>query len=164
MDWSAPVFGYRFGRRSEDLTRDVRDSARGIPKGVVVDAAFDWGHDRPPERADERDDHLRDARQGAHDAPSGGAPELRGTYAGLACPPVVDYLKWLGVTAVELMPVHHFVNDKFLLDRGLTNYWGYNSIGYFAPESRYAAAGEQGQQVARVQGDGEGAARRRAWR
>jgi isoamylase len=148
VDWSAPVFGYRFGRRSEDLTRDVRDSARGIPKGVVVDTAFDWGHDRPlgvpMNETIVYETHVKGLTMRHPEVP----PDLRGKYAGLACPPVVDYLKGLGITAVELMPVHHFVNDKFLRDRGLTNYWGYSSIGYFAPDSRYAAPGEQGQQVA----------------
>jgi isoamylase len=147
VDWARPVFGYRFGRRSEDLTRDVRDSAPGIPKSVVVDPQFDWGEDRRPDvpwpDTIIYETHVKGLTARHPDVPA----ELRGTYAGLASPPVVEYLRSLGVTAVELMPVHHFVNDKFLLDRGLTNYWGYNSIGYFAPESRYAAAGEQGEQV-----------------
>ncbi len=147
VDWSQPVFGYRFGRRSEDLTRDVRDSARGIPKSVVVDSTFDWGGDRRPcvpwTDTVIYETHVKGLTARHPDVPE----DLRGTYAGLAQPAVLDYLQSLGVTAVELMPVHHFVNDKFLLDRGLTNYWGYSSIGYFAPESRYAASGEEGQQV-----------------
>ncbi|HEY7064934.1 MAG TPA: glycogen debranching protein GlgX [Chloroflexota bacterium] len=148
VDWAKPVFGYRFGRRSEDLTRDVRDSAAGIPKSVVVDVAFDWGADRRPGTPLSDtiiyETHVKGLTAQHPEVP----PELRGTYAGLASPPVVEYLRSLGVTAVELMPVHHFVNDKFLLDHGLTNYWGYNSIGYFAPESRYSSAGEVGEQVA----------------
>ncbi|MBX5492938.1 MAG: glycogen debranching protein GlgX [Chloroflexi bacterium] len=148
VDWSQPVFGYRFGRRSEDLTRDVRDSARGIPKCVVVDPAFDWGDDRRPNVPFSDtiiyETHVKGLTMQHPDVPEA----LRGTYAGLASPPVIDYLRSLGVTAIELLPVHHFVNDKFLLDRGLTNYWGYSSIGYFAPEARYSASGLLGQQVA----------------
>jgi glycogen operon protein len=147
VDWSQPVFGYRFGRRSEDLTRDVRDSARGIPKCVVIDPAFDWGDDRRPNTPFSEtiiyETHVRGLTQQHPEVPE----PLRGTYAGLASPPVLDYLRRLGVTAVELLPVHHFVNDQFLVDRGLTNYWGYSTIGYFAPEARYAAAGPLGQQV-----------------
>ena len=88
-------------------------------------------------------------------------PALRGTYAGLAHPAAIDYLTRLGVSAVELMPVHQFVHDGHLLGRGLRNYWGYNSIGFFAPHNEYASAGQRGEQVARVQGDGQGAARGR---
>ncbi len=147
VDWSQPVFGYRFGRRSEDLTRDVRDSARGIPKSVLVDSTFDWGNDRRPSVPWSDtviyETHVKGLTARHPDVPE----KLRGTYAGLAQPAILEYLKSLGITAVELMPVHHFVNDKFLLDRGLTNYWGYSSIGYFAPESRYSSAGEEGQQV-----------------
>jgi isoamylase len=148
VQWDAAVFGYRFGRKSEDLTRDVHDSSRHVPKSVVIDPAFDWGDDHHPDVPWNEtiiyETHVKGLTARHPEVP----PGLRGTYAGLACPPVIDHLQRLGVTAVELMPVHHFTNDQFLLDRGLTNYWGYSSIGYFAPESRYAAGGERGEQVA----------------
>ncbi|QYX83464.1 glycogen debranching protein GlgX [Streptomyces akebiae] len=115
--------------------------------GVVTDPFFDWGDDRPPRRsyADTvvYEAHVRGLTRTHPDVP----PELRGTYAGLAHPAVVEHLTSLGVTAIELMPVHQFVQDGVLQDRGLTNYWGYNTIGYFAPHNDYAAHGTRGQQV-----------------
>src|SRR5579884_2273259 len=147
IDWNAPVFGYRFGRHSQDLTRDLRNSASGVPKSVVVDPAFDWGADRPPRTSWSEtviyEAHVKGLSMCHPEVPE----QLRGTYLGLTHPAILEHLRSLGVTAVELLPVHQFVNDKFLLDRGLTNYWGYNSIGYFAPESRYSSTGEAGQQV-----------------
>jgi len=147
IDWRAPIFGYRIGARTEDLTRDVHNSARGMPKSVVVDTHFDWGDDRPPEvpwsETVVYETHVRGISMGHPDVPDG----LRGTYMGLASEPVVEHLRSLGVTAVELLPVHHFDDDKFLLDKELSNYWGYNSIGYFAPAAHYATA-DRGQQVA----------------
>ncbi|MBV9172204.1 MAG: glycogen debranching protein GlgX [Chloroflexi bacterium] len=148
VEWHPSVFGYRFGRKSEDLTRDVHDSARYVPKSVVVDPTFDWGNDRRPDVPWNEtviyETHVKGITARHPEVP----PDLRGTYAGLASPPIIDHLRQLGITTVELMPVHHFTNDQFLLDRGLTNYWGYSTIGYFAPESRYTASGEEGQQVA----------------
>ncbi|WP_060885798.1 glycogen debranching protein GlgX, partial [Streptomyces caniscabiei] len=115
--------------------------------GVVTDPFFDWGDDRPPRRpyADTvvYEAHVRGLTRTHPDVP----PELRGTYAGLAHPAVVEHLTSLGVTAIELMPVHQFVQDGVLQDRGLANYWGYNTIGYFAPHNAYAAHGTRGQQV-----------------
>jgi glycogen operon protein len=117
-----------------------------MPKSVVVDDRFDWGDDRPPNQAWSEtviyETHVKGISMRHPDVPE----ELRGTYLGLASDPIVAHLKSLGVTAVELLPVHHFIDDKFLLDRGLSNYWGYNSIGYFAPAARYAS-GDRGQQV-----------------
>ena len=140
IQWSDAQFGYRIGGRGEDLSFNTRNSGPGMPKCQVVDAAFMWGDDRPP-RTSWRDTliyevHVRGFTMRHSDVP----PHLRGTYAGLACGPVVDYLKALGVTAVELLPIHYFVDERHLLDRGLRNYWGYSPIGYFAPDPRYASS------------------------
>jgi glycogen operon protein len=146
IDWRAPIFGYRLGARTEDLTRDVHNSARGMPKSVVVDNAFDWGTDRPPSvpwsETVVYETHVKGISVRHPRVPE----SLRGTYLGLASDAVVQHLRSLGVTAVELLPVHHFDDDKFLLDKDLSNYWGYSSIGYFAPAARYASA-DRGQQV-----------------
>jgi isoamylase len=148
IKWSDALFAYRIGDPAEDLSRDDKNSAPFIPKSVVVDPAFSWGDDRPPRIPWHKtiiyEVHVRGFTARHRDVPR----ELRGTYAGLACPPVLDYLKSLGITAVELMPVHQFVADRQFVERGLTNYWGYNSIGFFAPETRYASSGVLGQQVA----------------
>jgi isoamylase len=148
IDWRAPIFGYRLGSRTEDLTRDVHNSARGMPKSVVVDCVnqFDWGDDRPPgvpwSETVVYETHVKGISMRHPDVPE----QLRGTYLGLASDPIVEHLRSLGVTAVELLPIHHFDDDKFLLDRDLRNYWGYSTIGYFAPAARYASA-DRGQQV-----------------
>src|SRR5262245_51384023 len=148
VSWSDEVFGYRMGDAGGDLTQDDRDSAPLIPKSVVVDTAFTWGDDRPP-RVPWSDTFIYEAHVRGLTMRHPGVPEaLRGTYAGLASPPVIAYLTSLGVTAVELMPVHAYVTDKQLVERGLSNYWGYNSIGFFAPEGRYASTGRPGRQVA----------------
>ena len=145
--WSDALFGYTIGHPDADLSLDERDSAEGLPKCVVVDPAFSWGHDAPL-RIPWHKTLIYEMHVKGFTARHPKVPEeLRGTYAGLTHPAVVDYLKSLGITAVELMPVHQFVADKTLLDRGLTNYWGYNSIGFFAPESRYASTGVLGEQV-----------------
>src|SRR6266702_524721 len=147
IDWNAPIFGYRLGGRNEDLTRDVHNSARGMPKSVVVDDGFDWGDDRPPEvpwsETIVYETHVKGFSMRHPDVPE----ELRGTYAGLAHPRAIEHFTRLGITAVELMPVHQFIHDKHLVERGLRNYWGYNSIGYLAPHNEYAASGQIGQQV-----------------
>ena len=136
--WSDSQFGYRVGARREDLSFDTRDSAPGMPKCQVIDPAFTWGVDRRPDIA-LRDSVIYELHvKGFTKLHPLVPPQLRGTYAGLATPPVIDYLKRLGVTAVELLPIHAFVDDKMLVARGLSNYWGYNSIGFFAPEARYA--------------------------
>jgi isoamylase len=146
VDWSAPIFGYRLGGRNEDLTRDVHNSARGMPKSVVIDDRFDWGDDRPLNVPWSEtviyETHVKGISMRHPDVPE----EHRGTYLGVASELIVEHLRSLGVTAVELLPVHHFFDDKFLLDKGLANYWGYNSIGYFAPAARYAT-GDRGAQV-----------------
>ena len=140
LNWSDAHFGYRVGHPREDLSFDRRDNALGMPKGRVVDAAFTWGEDKPPRTPWHEsiiyEVHVRGFTMRHPDVP----PNLRGTYAGLATAPVIDYLRRLGVTAVELMPVHYFIDDRHLVQKGLRNYWGYNSIGFFAPESRYAVS------------------------
>ena len=146
--WSDALFGYTIGDPDADLSMDERDSVDGLPKCVVVDPAFSWGQDAPLRIPWHKtliyEMHVKGFTARHPKVPK----ELRGTYAGLTHPAVVDYLKSLGITAVELMPVHQFVADKSLVDRGLTNYWGYNSIGFFAPESRYASTGVLGEQLA----------------
>jgi len=141
LKWHDSHFGYRVGHRNEDLSFDRRDSAPGMLKAVVVDPAFTWGADRPPHTPWHRtiiyEVHVKGFTIRHPEVPAG----LRGTYAALATAPVIDHLTQLGVTAVELMPVHTFVDDRHLIERGLRNYWGYNSIGFFAPEPRYCATG-----------------------
>jgi isoamylase len=138
IDWSDALFGYRIGDPKADLSFDDRDNAALIPKSVVVDQAFTWGGDQllrtPWERTIIYELHVHGFTARHPDIPK----ELRGTYAGLATPAVIEHLQNVGVTAVELLPVHHFIRDKHLVDRGLTNYWGYNSVGFFAPDNRYA--------------------------
>jgi glycogen operon protein len=146
--WSDALFGYTLGQPDADLSLDERDSADGLPKCVVVDPAFSWGEDAPL-RIPWHKTLIYEMHVKGFTAQHPKVPkQLRGTYAGLTHPAVVDYLKSLGITAVELMPVHQFVADKSLVDRGLTNYWGYNSIGFFAPHALYASSGVLGQQVA----------------
>jgi glycogen operon protein len=147
LNWDAPVFGYKLGDPTADLSRDAGDDAWGVPKGVVTTSHFDWGNDRPP-LTPLHDSILYELHvKGFTALDPAIPPEIRGTYAGLAHPVVTDYLKKLGITAVELMPVHEFVDDKVLLDHHLRNYWGYNSINFFAPDARYSAAGDRGEQI-----------------
>jgi glycogen operon protein len=142
LRWSDALFGYTVGSRREDLSFDRRDSAAGMPKCKVIDPAFTWSGDRRPgvpwHEMVIYEVHVRGFTMRHSEVP----PALRGTYAGLATAPVIDYLKRLGVTTVELMPVHAFVDDRRLVERGLRNYWGYNTIGFFAPESRYSVSGK----------------------
>ena len=147
VQWSDALFGYSIGDPKEDLSRSDEDSASGLPKCVVVDPAFSWGNDAPPATPWHETIIYELHVRGFTMRHPGVPPELRGTYTALTLPPVIDYLKGLGITAVELLPVHQYIADKHLRERGLTNYWGYNSIGYFAPEASYARAGTVGQQV-----------------
>jgi isoamylase len=137
LQWHPALFGYTM-ESGDDLSFDERDSAPFMPKCRVVDPAFTWGQDRAPRTAWERtiiyEMHVRGYTRLHPAVPEG----LRGTYRGLTDPTVVDYLGELGVTAVELLPIHTFLDDSYLLDKGLTNYWGYNTIAFFAPERRYA--------------------------
>jgi glycogen operon protein len=145
--WNEALFGYRLGAPGEDLTRDRRNSAPYLPKCVVIDTAFTWGDDHPP-RTPWHKTLIYELHVKGFTAQNPHVPQLlRGTYAGLTEPAVLDYLCRLGITAVEFLPVHHFITDKYLADKGLTNYWGYNSIGFFAPDARYASFGVIGQQV-----------------
>ena len=146
VDWKAPIFPYDVAI-GNDLTRDDRDSAAGVPKSVVIDPRFDWEGDSPPEipLADSiiYEVHVR----GFSKLNPAVSENLRGTYSGLSCESRIEYLKKLGVTAIELLPVHHFIDEGHLVDRGLRDYWGYNTLGYFAPMSRYSSSGDMGQQV-----------------
>ena len=141
LRWNDAVFGYRFGDESADLSRDDRDSAAFAPLGQVIDSAFTWGDDRPP-RTPWHKTLIYETHVGGFTKRHPDVPEkLRGTYAGLASEAAIRHLRELGVTAVELMPVHHFLQERHLLEKGLSNYWGYNTLGYFAPEPRYEAPG-----------------------
>jgi len=137
--WDDALFGYRLGDPEADLSFDERDSAAYAPLAVVIDPAFTWGDDRPPRTPWHQtliyELHVKGFTQLHPEVPD----RLRGTYLGLASEGAISHLTSLGITAVELMPVHHFLNDRLLVDRGLTNYWGYNTLAYFAPESRYGA-------------------------
>ncbi len=147
LNWDAPVFGYRIGDKAQDLSCDSGDDAWAVPKSVVTTSHFDWENDRPPLTL-LHDSVLYEVHVKGFTAQHPEIPEeLRGTYAGLGHPVAIDYLKKLGITAVELMPVHEFVYDKHLLDQGLSNYWGYNSINFFSPEARYSASGDGGEQI-----------------
>jgi len=140
LAWSDAHFGYRIGHSRADLSFDRRNNANGMPKAKVIDPAFTWGDDRRPNIPWHDtviyEMHVRGFTMRHPDVP----PRYRGTYAALATAPVIDYLKRLGVTAVELMPVHYFVHDRHLVEKGLSNYWGYNSIGYFAPHQAYSSS------------------------
>ena len=140
--WSDALYGYSAGHKRNDLSFDRRDSASAMPKAKIIDPAFTWGNDRPPDVPWHDmviyELNVRGFTMRHPEVP----PSLRGTYAGLATAPVIDYLRRLGVTAVELMPVHYFVDERRLTQLGLRNFWGYNTIGYFAPEARYSASGK----------------------
>ena len=135
-----------------DLERDDEDDARAIPKSVVTDEEFDWEDDRPPQRPWHETVIYELHVKGFTKLMPGVREELRGTYAGLASEPAVAYLSSLGVTAVELLPIHHIADEHHLAVKGLTNYWGYSSIGYLAPHALYAATGRRGEQVKEFKG------------
>ncbi|MDH3369753.1 MAG: glycogen debranching protein GlgX [Gammaproteobacteria bacterium] len=141
VKWSNADFGYRVGHKQEDLSFDRSNNAPGVPKCRVIDPAFTWGGDKPPRTPWHEtiiyELHVKGFTQNHPQVP---AP-LRGTYAGLATEPVIRHLKHLGITAVELMPVHAFVDERNLVEKGLRNFWGYNSIGFLAPDMRYSATG-----------------------
>ena len=135
-NWDEGLFAYELGDPAGDLKRSERDS-RGVPHGVVIDPTFDWGDDAPPDIPFHKSVFYEVHVKGATARHPEIAPEIRGKYAGLASDPMIRYLTELGITAVELLPVHGFVDDKHLLDQGKRNYWGYNSIAFFAPDVRY---------------------------
>ncbi len=146
--WNERIFGYTLGHPDADLSFDERDSGHAVPKSVVVEPMGKWAVEQ---------EKLRDPWNGTpiYELHVKGftirhpevPPDVRGTYAGLASPPVIEYLRGLGVTTVELMPIHQFVSDGMLQSKGLTNYWGYSSIGFFAPDVRYASGAVLGEQV-----------------
>jgi len=140
--WSDAHFGYRIGSKDADLSFNHRDNAGSMPKCRVINQTFAWGNDHPP--------HINLHDMVIYELHVKGftmqhpdiLPQFRGTYAGLAMDPAIEHLKRLGVTTVELMPVHAYLDDRYLVERGLRNYWGYNSIGFMAPDSRYSASGD----------------------
>jgi isoamylase len=144
VDWDQALFSYTFGNERK---RNTEDSAPHAMKSVVINPYFDWQDDRPPRRPYHEtviyEAHVKGLTQTHPDIPD----EIRGTYAGLGHPAMIEHLTSLGVTAVELMPVHQFVNDSTLIDKGLSNYWGYNTIGYFAPHNAFSSSGQAGDQV-----------------
>ncbi len=143
--WSDAHHGYRLGHPRGDLSMDRRNNARGMPKCVVVDTSYTWGQDRPP-RTPWHETVIYEAHARGFTMRHPKVPEaIRGTFAGLAHPAVVDYLKALGITAIELLPVHESLDDRRLVELGLRNYWGYNTLCFFAPETRYLASGDPGE-------------------
>jgi len=146
VDWKAPIFPYDV-ISGDDLKKDDQDSAAGVPKSVVIDSKFDWGDDCPPQTL-LADSVIYEVNIRGFSKQNPMVEEkLRGTYAALASEASINYFKMLGVTAVELLPVHHFIDEGELVDRGLRDYWGYNTLSYFAPMSRYSSSGDAGQQV-----------------
>ena len=147
IDDDPSLFSYDMSNPGDINAINTQDSAAHTMKSVVVNPYFDWGSDQHPGISYHDsviyEAHVRGMTNLNQDVP----PDIRGTYAGLAYPSVIDYLKKLGVTAIELMPIHQFVNDSFLQQKGLSNYWGYNTIGFFAPHNAYSSVGERGQQV-----------------
>ena len=147
IDGDESLYSYWF-RSPEDVTSmNTLDSAPHTMKSAVVNPYFDWGNDQHPNISYHDsviyEAHVRGMTNLNLDVP----PDIRGTYAGLAYPSVIEYLRKLGVTAIELMPIHQFVNDSFLQEKGLSNYWGYNTIGFFAPHNAYSSSGQRGEQV-----------------
>jgi isoamylase len=147
FDWNDALFGYQVGSADEDLSFSERDSAAFMPKSVVIDPYYDWENDASPSLAYYNtiiyEAHVKGLTKLHPDIPE----EIRGSYAAIAHPVMISYLKELGISAIELMPVHHSVNDRNLKEKGLGNYWGYNTIGFFAPDARFSSSGVKGQQV-----------------
>lgn len=142
LTWDHALFGYTIGHADADLSFDERDSAPFMPRCRVIDPAFTWGRDHPPaipwERTVVYEAHVRGLTKLHPDIP----PETRGTFRALASPPMLKHFKRIGVTTVEILPIHRFVDDSYLVERGLTNYWGYNTLSFFAPARRYAQVAE----------------------
>ena len=145
LQWSDAHYGYRIGSPRADLSFDRRDNAAGMPKCVVVDTAFTWGNDRLLHTRWHDlivyELHVRGFTMKHPDVP----PAIRGTFAGLSSPATIEYLTRLGITAVELLPIHYFLDDRYLVERGLRNYWGYSPISFFAPDPRYLSAANLGE-------------------
>jgi isoamylase len=146
VDWKAPIFAHKV-EDNNDLVRCDRDDAYGIPKSVVIDTNFNWGKDCAPQTP-LSDSVIYEMHVKGFSMRNPAVPKkLRGTSAGVGHPASIDYLKKLGITAVELLPIHHFIDDGHLLDQGLSNYWGYNTLGFFSPMPRYCSCGDTGGQV-----------------
>lgn len=147
IEWNDALFGYQVGHPDADLSFSEVDSAPYMPKCVVIDPSFDWEGDRPPKIPYHKtiiyEAHVKGLTKLHPDIPE----EIRGSYAAISHPVMIAYLKELGITSLELMPVHYFIRDRLLIDKGLTNYWGYNTIGFFAPDVAYASQGTMGEQV-----------------
>ena len=147
IDGDKSLFSYWFKSPDDNSAMNDLDSAAHTMKSAVINPYFDWGNDQHPYISYHDsviyEAHVRGMTNLNMDVP----PDIRGTYAGLAYPSVIEYLKKLGITAIELMPIHQFVNDSFLQEKGLSNYWGYNTIGFFAPHNAYSSSGERGEQV-----------------
>ena len=143
---------YRPDGEDADLERDDEDDSAAIPKSIVIDASFDWQDDLPPQRPWNETVIYEVHTKGFTKLMEGVREELRGTYAGLASEPALEYLSSLGITAVELLPIHHIADEHQLVAKGLRNYWGYSSIGYLAPHALYAATGRRGEQVKEFKG------------
>jgi glycogen operon protein len=145
VQWVPEVFGYPLGQ--EDLVKDERGSSAAMPRGIVADDHFDWQGDRPLRTPWHRtviyEAHVKGLTALHPDVPK----KLRGTYAGVAHPAVVEHLRSIGVTALELLPIHDFVDDGYLTEKGLTNYWGYSTLNFFSPDARYSGSGDRGGQV-----------------
>jgi isoamylase len=147
--WGQPVFGYTFG---DPDSRNDEDSAANVAKGVVINPFFDWGGDRQP-KTPYAESFIYEAHVKGLTMRHPAIPEeIRGTYSAIAHPVIIEHLKKLGVTAIELMPVHQFINDSLLQDKGLSNYWGYNTIAFLAPQNTYSSTGQLGQQVQEFKG------------
>jgi glycogen operon protein len=147
IDGDESLYSYRFDQSDDVATMNTLDSADHTMKAAVVNPYFDWGSDQLPD-IPYHDSVIYEAHvRGMTNLNPNVPPDLRGTYAGMAYPSVVEYLKKLGVTAIELMPIHQFLNDPFLQQKGLSNYWGYNTIGFFAPQNSYSSSGQRGEQV-----------------
>jgi len=142
LHWTNALFGYRVGAARTDLTIDRRDSAPAMPKSVVTDDHFSWGHDLKP-RTPWPDTVIYEAHvRGLTQLLDEARPPERGTFAALSHPKVITHLKRIGVTAIELLPIHAYLQDRLLLEKGLSNYWGYNTLSFFAPEQRYLGQGD----------------------
>lgn len=147
INWDDSLFGYDIHSEEKDLSFSESDSAPFVPKSVVIDESFNWEDDTAPKVAYHHtiiyEAHVKGLTKQLDKIPD----NIRGTYAAIGHPETINYLKALGITAIELMPVHHFVSDRHLKEKGLNNYWGYNSIGFFAPDARYSSSGVRGEQV-----------------
>ena len=157
LEWNDALFGYTIGAEDGDLSFDERDSAPFMPKCRVIDPAFTWGEERRPQTPWERtifyEAHVRGYTMRHPSVPA----NLRGTFAGLMHHEIIDHIRDLGITALELLPIHAFVDDSYLVEKGKRNYWGYNTIGFFAPQSRYLS----GPVRQRIQGNGVAVSSRR---